>query len=76
MLVPNHRKYRPCRFSTTPEIQGECCCTCIHRHLLIVGGIPMKYVCKVVFDKEDAILVDLGTEGHGLCEMYYTEQNK
>ena len=72
MLVPCHTN-KSCRNSFIES--GECCCNCIHRHLLLVNGFPVGFVCYINMDGEQ-ILIRLNRSGHGMCEMHCSERDR
>lgn len=66
MIVPSHKNTR-CQKSFLND--GSCCCNCANRHLLIVGGTPIKFVCKIKEFGNNAGILDINN-GHGMCEMH------
>ncbi len=68
MLIENHTD-KDCRFSWVDN--GDCCCNCIHRYLLVIDNFPIGFVCRLQFEDSDTeVLNDLKWSGHGLCEMH------
>lgn len=72
MLIPCHIN-KDCKQSFVNN--GDCCCNCIHRHLLLIDGFPVGFVCSMNMDGE-SILINLNRSGHGMCEMYCRERDK
>lgn len=49
MLIPCHIN-KDCKHSFVNN--GDCCCNCIHRHLLLIDGFPVGFVCSMNMDGE------------------------
>lgn len=68
MLVNKYRN-EDCRLSIVGN--GDCCCNCIHRYLLMVDNFPIGYYCGVFKDIPDCSLMYRSLNGHGICEMHH-----
>lgn len=55
---------------------GDCCCNCIHRYLLVVDNFPMDYYCGLFKDESDDGLIRISRDGHGMCEMHRRKHEK
>lgn len=55
---------------------GDCCCNCIHRYLLMVDDFPMGYYCGVYKDMGNDSLIHISIDGHGMCEMHQKKGEK
>lgn len=74
MLIESHTD-KDCKFSLVDN--GDCCCNCIHRYLLAVDNFPITFICKLRFDdSNNEMLVDLGRDGHAMCEMHVRTTKK
>lgn len=71
MIKQNYRNKR-CVNSFLKD--GSCCCNCINRYLLFVGGMPMKFVCRI--KEGDTIVITDIRNGHGMCEMHQFENEQ
>lgn len=69
MLIKNYKNSN-CPFSYTGD--GDCCCNCIHRHLLLVEGMPITFMCNLKIDGK-IHMINIGHNGHSLCEMHQRE---
>lgn len=56
-----------CPSSLTED--GDCCCNCIHRRILLVDGMPITFMCDTIMDGK-RYLINIGRNGHSLCELH------
>lgn len=69
MLIPDHNN-EYCRQTIVNE--GECCCNCIYRYLLVNDeGFPMGYYCRHPVIGNTPIFISY--DGHSMCEMHQRE---
>lgn len=73
MLINSYTD-KDCRKSWVDN--GDCCCNCIHRYLLVVDNFPMGYYCGVFKDESDDGLIHISRHGHGMCEMHRRKGEK
>lgn len=72
MLVPAYSA-KGCIHSVVTDIgDTDCCCNCIHRHMLIVGGLPIKFMCVNDFGEGPGHehVAEISYTGHGMCECH------
>lgn len=73
MLINSYTN-KDCRKSWVDN--GDCCCNCIHRYLLMVDDFPMGYYCGVFKDVLNDGLIYISRSGHGMCEGHQRKGEK
>lgn len=73
MLINSYTD-KDCRKSWVDN--GDCCCNCIHRYLLMVDDFPMGYYCGVFKDVLNNGLIYISRSGHGMCEGHQRKGEK
>lgn len=63
------QSYKNIKCSKSFLDDGSCCCNCVNRYILIVDGVPLKFVCKIKNLGNNTAILDLHA-GHGMCEMH------
>lgn len=71
MLINNYTN-KTCRKSWVDN--GDCCCNCIYRYLLMVDNFPMGYYCKCKAFDDTPMFISI--DGHGMCEMHRRKHEK
>ena len=70
MLIPDYNNgfcYKSINYD------GDCCCNCKHRVLLVIYRFPLGYYCNhPIYEK---VLTFIGYSGHSICEMYERANN-
>lgn len=73
MLINSYTD-KDCRKSWVDN--GDCCCNCIHRYLLMVDDFPIGYYCGVFKDVLNDGLIYISRSGHGMCEGHQRKGEK
>ena len=71
MLLRN-TNFKPCTPKMSDEIyNGECCCNCRHRYVVLSRMAPLGYACCINFGDSPANTIPkLPNDGHAFCECY------